>query len=219
MLPPLLWLLSAVTAGLAQTTTTVTIAFSTETPTFYPPLTLEIPNEIFIYPTDHFVVSWAYNYDYDGYYTITIHDGFNERVTSVWAPDSETTLPPTMLPAVRPGETSEIDFTFCTTTTDADQRYCGITVPDVWVYADTTTTGATETGSSGSTTITITMSETTEPAEISSDGSRDFSTGAKAGIGVGAGLGGLLLLAVGGFFFLHFRRRGGKPETIREIAG
>jgi hypothetical protein len=90
--------------------------------------------------------------------------------------------------------------------------------------SNTTTTSTTTTSSSALTTTTAPATTTTAPASSAqtttasdavSKSSDDLSTGAKAGIGIGAGLGGLAVL--GTFAFLFFRRRrgykSGEPMT------
>ncbi|KAL3487829.1 hypothetical protein BJX62DRAFT_240663 [Aspergillus germanicus] len=150
--------------------------------------------------------------------------------------DSTTVLPSNFLPALRPGDTSVIDFGLYTT--DAGGKW-GVWYSDIVLVAPVATpTTATQTVTETSVfTVTASASaETPVPTDTagvdeelgpdpgvdentdSGSGSDGLSTGAKAGIGAGVGAGALLILVAGGIWFVRRRRQMNKDwESVPVI--
>ncbi|KAL3456146.1 hypothetical protein BJX64DRAFT_271235 [Aspergillus heterothallicus] len=140
--------------------------------------------------------------------------------------DSSTVLPPSFLPAMRPGETSTIDF-------DIHDESFILTVYDRTLIAptpDPTTQTVTVTTSGPVRSVTVTKmvsatdaapSATTTPEEDATEAtdtegsSGGLSTGAKAGIGVGVSAG-FLIIGAGVFLLLRYRRQK-QEDTIPVI--
>ncbi|KAL3446063.1 hypothetical protein BJX65DRAFT_134403 [Aspergillus insuetus] len=138
---------------------------------------------------------------------------------------SSTVLPASFLPALRPGETSDIAVELHTGTPDGPTFYMFYTGVSLAAPLPTTVT-VTETATKQvPTTVTVTATGTVdsgsptpseEPGEeggfaIDEDngvdgGSGGMSTGAKTGIGVGVSAG-VLAIAAAGFWLLRRRRR------------
>ncbi|KAL2829397.1 hypothetical protein BDW59DRAFT_158986 [Aspergillus cavernicola] len=183
---------------------------------------LVAPLEEAVLRTDDFTVVWSCNYDCEGPFTVQLSNpgasGSDNHplITTVDAPDSSTTLPASFLPAMRPRETSVLDFAFYSMISG---DWSGITIQGVSLIApapttDTITQTQTVTATPPPRTITATAEHTPTPsatAEEEEEGEEEIrsgglSTGAKAGIAVGV-CAGVLLLAAGGFMLLRRRRK------------
>jgi hypothetical protein len=156
--------------------------------------------------------------------------------------ESTTVLPSNFLPALRPGDTSVIDFGLYTT--DAGGQW-GVWYSDIVLVAPVATpTTATQTVTETSF-FTVTASASATPSESQSQtavqtdtagldeelgtnqdvgentdsgGSDGLSTGAKAGIGAGVGAGALLILVAGGIWVFRRRRQMNKDwESVPVI--
>ncbi|KAL3442448.1 hypothetical protein BJX65DRAFT_312762 [Aspergillus insuetus] len=206
---------------------------------------------LFIYPpchstacsTDAFTISWTMD-------PTESHTAFIAGITyaagaslteqtfnPMTITESATVLPSNFLPALRPGDTSVIDFGLYTT--DAGGKW-GVWYSDIVLMAPVATpTTATETVTQTSV-FTVTASASATPSESetdtagldeelgpnpqvdentdSSSGSDGLSTGAKAGKGAGVGAGALLILAAGGVWFFRRRRQASKDwESVPVI--
>jgi hypothetical protein len=144
--------------------------------------------------------------------------------------DSSAVLPPKFLPALRPGETSDINVWFYTTD---KVNQIGYNITDIALVAPTPTTETfilTPLEWSRYVTVTATSFLTAEASatdsKISASGSESgedhnggggLSDGAKAGIGVGVSAGFLVIITAGGLlWFRHQRRR--KEDRIPVIS-
>ncbi|KAL2830820.1 hypothetical protein BDW59DRAFT_158260 [Aspergillus cavernicola] len=194
-------------------------------------------------PTDAFTLQWEIDpgeYITEWTVCITNSDGSSATTTS-FRPmdmDSSTVLPPSFLPAVRPGETSDIDLSFFTGS--PDNGVSGIWHYDVALVApipttETVTVTSTKTPRSVTVTASATLTGTAESsatdsetsatatseADLESDadnnggGGGGLSNGAKTGIGVGVSAGVLVLVAAGFFWFRRYqqqRKEDSQPE-------
>ncbi|KAL4812292.1 hypothetical protein BDW67DRAFT_128301 [Aspergillus spinulosporus] len=189
---------------------------------------IDRPTQGELVPTDAFTLEWSYDFDYIGDFTVELlpmgATAMDNSVfsTTVFALDSSTVLPGSVLPSIQPSQTAA--FSVWLYTYDAYGGF-GTYVDQVLLKGVATATEA------PTTTVTHTVEvEATPTAETvgeegmvrtqQSDEDGGLSTGAKAGIGVGAGAGALILVAIMGFFLYRRRRR---PEnqpskTIREIS-
>jgi hypothetical protein len=129
--------------------------------------------------------------------------------------DSSTVLPASFLPAVRPGQTSEILVALGTRTyRGVNEPYVWKTFSDVSLFAPgpTTVTVTSTTQTPSFVTVTATPTDADREEDFPSDNGNDngdsggLSSSAKAGIGVGVS-GAVLLLAAGGFWVYKHRQR------------
>ncbi|KAL4792608.1 hypothetical protein BDV19DRAFT_368156 [Aspergillus venezuelensis] len=171
--------------------------------------------------------------DYEGDVTIELHeinptgDRYNVFSTTVPATKEYTYLPERALPSLEAGDTTTLDLWVYTMSDDGwawgsivtgislyDTRPATVTVTPT--LSPTTTHATSTTPHWSEVTPMATASPTNETVEISSD--NGLSTGAKAGIGVGAAVGAFLLLAAAFFFFRRWQKSRQIPKTIREIS-
>ncbi|KAL4742397.1 hypothetical protein BDV11DRAFT_180776 [Aspergillus similis] len=184
--------------------------------------------------TNDFTIQWDIGSDeYVTAFTADIiySDGSSTTATT-FSPmdmDSSTVLPAKFLPALRPGETSDIEMSLYTT--EKGLTY-GFYITDIALVAPTPTT-ATVTVTSKDTlhvTLTTTLFPTASATDSESsatasgsaseedhNGSGGLSNGAKAGIGVGVSAGFLVIIAAGGLLWLRYQRRK-KEDRIPVIA-
>ncbi|KAL4966431.1 uncharacterized protein BDV14DRAFT_171098 [Aspergillus stella-maris] len=171
--------------------------------------------------------------DYEGDVTIELHeidptgDSYNVFSTTVPATEEYTYLPERALPSLEAGVTTVLDLWVYTMSDDGwawGSIVTGISMYDTRPATVTFTTTLSETTThaisttahwSGATPM-ATASPTDDAVDITSD--NGLSTGAKAGIGVGAAIGALILLAAAFFFFRRWQKQRAPPKTIREIS-
>ncbi|KAJ0421373.1 hypothetical protein BJY00DRAFT_312280 [Aspergillus carlsbadensis] len=210
----------------------------------YFPITLEAPTNLTTIPADDFVIRWAYTGYFDSMLIIGMAPATTTRfdnMTSVHAHYSSTTLP-----ALHPGQTSVYTLQFFTTDRQGSRHGTSATdvtlsgpIPTTVTFTETliepgsvvAPTGYVDDYDNyGSTEV---SSETSGPVfeidesavqdqqeEGAGEGYREgdggLSTGAKAGIGIGAGCAAISALAFGGvMLYRRWRRRdgnGGIPE-------
>ncbi|KAL4995589.1 hypothetical protein BDV10DRAFT_187914 [Aspergillus recurvatus] len=192
---------------------------------------IDRPTQGELVPTNAFTLEWSYDFDYTGDYTVELLPmgatamGDSVFSTTVFAPDSSTVLPGSVLPSVGASQTAA--FSVWVYTDDAYGGF-GTYVDQVLLKG---VASATETATTTIThTVEVDATPTAETAgeegvaetEDESDGNGGLSTGAKAGIGVGVAAGVLVLAAAMiGFILYRRRRRNGNhpPKTVREISG
>ncbi|KAL4739050.1 hypothetical protein BDV11DRAFT_170431 [Aspergillus similis] len=189
---------------------------------------IDRPTQGELVPADAFTLEWSYDFDYTGDFTVELlpmgATAMDNSVfsTTVFALDSSTVLPGSVLPSIRPSQTAA--FSVWVYTDDVYGGY-GTYVDQVLLKGAATATEA----PTATVTHTVEVEATSTPETVGedgmvqtqrSDGNGGLSTGAKAGIGVGVAAGVLILVAIIGFFLYRRRRR---PEnqpsrTIREIS-
>ncbi|KAL4971539.1 hypothetical protein BDW66DRAFT_145970 [Aspergillus desertorum] len=193
---------------------------------------IDRPTQGELVPTNAFTLEWSYDFDYTGDYTVELLPmgatamGDSVFSTTVFAPDSSTVLPGSVLPSLGPSQTAAFSVWVYT-----DDGYGGFgTYVDQVLLKGVASASATEaaTATVGYTAEVEAMPTAETASEVGvaeaqdePDGDGGLSTGAKAGIGVGVAAGVLIFAAIFGFF-LYRRRRPNEnkpPRTIREISG
>ncbi|KAL4744212.1 hypothetical protein BDW72DRAFT_189058 [Aspergillus terricola var. indicus] len=179
--------------------------------------------------TNDFTIRWEIESDeYVTAFTaeIVYSDGSSTTATTFSPMDMEssTVLPAKFLPALRPEETSDIDFFFYTLERGSEVGYeIGYFITDIALVAPTPTTATVTVTSKDSVTITATSflaaeasatdSETSATVVSGSESKEDhnggggLSDGAKAGIGVGVGAGLLVIITAGGLLWFRYQRQ------------
>ncbi|KAL4937926.1 hypothetical protein BDV06DRAFT_202065 [Aspergillus oleicola] len=193
-------------------------------------VSIYFPGDGAIVAKDDFEVEWDYDdYYYEGDVTIELHefletaDNYYHYSTTAPMLYWSTTIDEDVLPTLTAGESSVIDLWVYTTGDDEsktgmiysmtllDSRQATVTVTHTATPTPTTTT----TRGAEFTPIQTYVSHDETYYESEGGG---LSTGAKAGVGVGAGVGGLLLLVGGFFLFRRWQKQRETPKTIREIS-
>ncbi|KAL6231861.1 hypothetical protein BDW75DRAFT_243506 [Aspergillus navahoensis] len=196
------------------------------------PIYIERPTQGELVSTDAFTLEWSYDFDYTGDYTVELLPmgatamGDSVFSTTVFALDSSTVLPGSVLPSLKPSQTAAFSVWVYT-----DDAYGGrgTYVDQVLLEGAATATATATEAATATVTHTVEVEATptsdADPGEEAlmvetEDEDGGLSTGAKAGIGVGAAAGVLILAAIIGFVLYRRRRRNANkpPKTIREIS-
>ncbi|KAL4984112.1 hypothetical protein BDW68DRAFT_23610 [Aspergillus falconensis] len=192
---------------------------------------IERPTQGELVPTNAFTLEWSYDFEYTGDYTVELlpmgATAMDDSVfsTTVFAPDSSTVLPGSVLPSLGASHTAA--FSVWVYTDDAYGGF-GTYVDQVLLMGVATATSTAEVTSTVTHMVEVEATPTTIDADTgegallaeSQDEDGGLSTGAKAGIGVGVAAGVLILAAIIGFILYRRRRRNANQpsKTIREIS-